>query len=265
MTSHSSMGSPAFSGFNESPSEEETKGKKVLALNKSCMPLTIGLIKNHVQPMDEKFMLRDKELTNASICIVGVIRTVLVQETSVSYTIEDGTGAIDVRQWNDTEYSSSLSETGKVVDANTVGVYPRDIYVIVYGRLQSYSDRIYCVSFKTKPVENFNEVTFHYLDAVHAYLELTADKKNKSPSLSSSTIQLPALALHKISKGNISGIVKRAIKVCGDEEAGSHISSIIDHLKNVLDETQVIRCLNELAEEGQIYSLMEDYVQLVDL
>lgn len=30
MTSHSSMGSPAFSGFNESPSEEETKGVRCI-------------------------------------------------------------------------------------------------------------------------------------------------------------------------------------------------------------------------------------------
>ncbi|KAL9537552.1 hypothetical protein MBANPS3_011672 [Mucor bainieri] len=264
MKSHP-MVSPAFNVNNESSSNEDAKGKKVLALNRSCIPLTIGLIKKHVQPVDERFMLRGTELTDASaiqtVCIIGAIRDILVQESSVSYTIEDGTGAIDIRQWKDAPFTETNEER---VCANTAEVYPRDIYIKVYGRIQSYSDRIFFVSFKTTPIKDFNEITFHYLDSIHAYLQLTAIKKNK-PSLSSSSIQLANPPLHKISKNNINGIVKRAIKVCGDEEVGSHISSIIDHLKNLFDETQVMRCLNELAEEGQIYSLMEDYVQLVDL
>lgn len=53
--------------------------------------------------------------------------------------------------------------------------------------------------------------------------------------------------------------------MCGDEEVGSHVSTIINHLKNLFDETQVLRSLNELAEEGQIYRLINEYVQLVDL
>ncbi|GAN07017.1 replication protein A 32 kDa subunit isoform X2 [Mucor ambiguus] len=208
------------------------------------MPLTIGLIKKH-------------------ICIIGVIRAILVKQTSVSYTIEDGTGAIDIRQWDDAVGSSAFTETEKSMDANEADVYPRDIYVKVYGRIQSYSDRIFYISFKTVPIKDFNEITFHYLDAIHVYLESTAIK-NKT-CLSSSNIQLSNSPFHKISRNNINGIVKRAIKVCGDEEVGSHISSIINHLKNMFDETQVMRSLNELAEEGQIYSLMDEYVQLVDL
>ncbi|KAK4519942.1 Vacuolar-sorting protein SNF7 [Mucor velutinosus] len=193
------------------------------------------------------------------ICIIGVIRAIVVQQASVSYTIEDGTGAIDIKHWNDAVGSA----TEESVNANTAQVFPRNIYVKVHGRIQSYSDRLFCVSFKTVPIEDSNEITFHYLDAIQAYLELIAIK-NK-PSLSSNNTQLSNPPLYKISRNNINSIVKRAIKVCGDEEVGSHISSIVDHLKNLLDERQILRSLNELAEEGQIYSLMEEYVQLVDL
>ncbi|KAK4519406.1 uncharacterized protein ATC70_009641 [Mucor velutinosus] len=41
--------------------------KKVLAHNRSCMPLTIALTKKHVQPVDEKLLLQGKELTDASV------------------------------------------------------------------------------------------------------------------------------------------------------------------------------------------------------
>ncbi|CAO3623303.1 unnamed protein product [Mucor fragilis] len=256
MTSHP-MEPLANDGFHESSLEENAKDKKVLTHNRSCMPLTTALIKKQVKPVDERFMLKGKELTD--VCIVGVIRAIMVQQASVSYTIEDGTGAVDIRQWND----ESLNKNEESVNADTAEVYPRDIYIKVYGRLQSYSDRIFCVSFKTMRIEDSNEITFHYLDTIQAYLELTANKSK--PSLSSSNIQLSNPSLHKISQSNINGIVKRAIKVCGDEEVGSHVSTIINHLKNLFDETQVLRSLNELAEEGQIYRLINEYVQLVDL
>lgn len=44
----------------------------------------------------------------------------MVQQTAVSYTIEDGTGAVDIRQWND----ESRNENEESVNANTVEVYP---------------------------------------------------------------------------------------------------------------------------------------------
>ncbi|KAL7318305.1 DNA-directed RNA polymerase I subunit rpa2 [Mucor circinelloides] len=256
-TSHPVM-APATKDLNNNASDGNTKGKKMLVHVRSCMPLTIALIKNHVQPVEERFMLKDKELTD--ICIIGVIRAITVQQASVSYTIEDGTGAIDVKQWNDPMGTASYNETEESVNANTAEVYPSGIYIKVLGRIQSYSDRMFCVSLKTEPINDLNEVSFHYLSAIQAYLELTVIK----PSLSSSNIQFPRPLLHKISKNNINGIVKRAIKLCGDDEVGSHISTIMSHLKNMFDETQILKSLSELADEGQIYSLTEEYVQLVD-
>lgn len=47
-----------------------------------------------------------------------------MQQASVSYTIEDGTGAIDVKQWNDPMGTASYNETEESVNANTAEVYP---------------------------------------------------------------------------------------------------------------------------------------------
>lgn len=52
--------------------------------------------------------------------------------------------------------------------------------------------------------------------------------------------------------------------MCGDEELGSHISSVISHLKDMFNEIEVLKSLDELAEDGQIYSLTEEYIQLVN-
>lgn len=58
----------------------------------------------------------------------------------------------------------------------TSSTFSSGIYIKVLGRIQSYSDRIFCVSLKTEPINDFNEVSFHYLSAIQAYLELTVIK-----------------------------------------------------------------------------------------
>lgn len=58
----------------------------------------------------------------------------------------------------------------------TSSTFSSGIYIKVLGRIQSYSDRIFCVSLKTEPINDLNEVSFHYLSAIQAYLELTVIK-----------------------------------------------------------------------------------------
>ncbi|KAG1086030.1 hypothetical protein G6F42_021155 [Rhizopus arrhizus] len=133
-------------------------------------------LNNSASDGNTKGVCNKETLTYSPICIIGVIRAITVQQASVSYTIEDGTGAIDVKQWNDPMGTASYNETEESVNASTTEVYPSGIYIKVLGRIQSYSDRIFCVSLKTEPINDFNEVSFHYLSAIQAYLELTVIK-----------------------------------------------------------------------------------------
>ncbi|KAI8645577.1 hypothetical protein BD408DRAFT_411678 [Parasitella parasitica] len=175
----------------------------------------------------------------------------MVQQQSYNtYMIEDGTGSIDIKQWNMLE-AEGLAQQAEL---NSPEMQTCDVYVKVFGRLQSFSDRMYCVSHSIIRIENGNEVSFHFLNALHAHLEMTIEKK---PSFS------PFFS-HQIGRNNINSIVKRAIKVCGDEEAGSHISNIISHLKNMFTEAEVLKSLDELADDGQIYSLSDEYIHLVN-
>ncbi|KAG2209591.1 hypothetical protein INT46_007586, partial [Mucor plumbeus] len=220
-------------------SENGADKKKTISANiRSCMPLTIAQIKNRV-------------------CLIGIIRSIMTQETCITYTIEDGTGSIEIRQWfgiaNQVE---SNIKHDVMLDPK---VHPRDIYVKIYGRLQSFYDRISCVSHAIIPITNANEISFHFLNIIYTHLVL-----EKKPSWCSNNNPLPSFTTHTISRNNINSIVKHAIKVCGDEELGSHISSVISHLKDMFNEIEVLKSLDELAEDGQIYSLTEEYIQLVN-
>ena len=48
----------------------------------------------------------------------------------------------------------------------------RDIYVKMYGRLQSFYDRMSCVAHGIAPITNANEISFHFLSAIHVHLVL---------------------------------------------------------------------------------------------
>lgn len=48
-----------------------------------------------------------------------------------------------------------------------------DMYVRIYGRLNNFNNRINCVAFSIRPVTDFNEISYHFLDAIHTHLTFT--------------------------------------------------------------------------------------------
>jgi replication factor A2 len=44
-----------------------------------------------------------------------------------------------------------------------------DTYVRVNGRLNSFSNRISVVAHSMRPVEDFNEISFHFLEAIETH------------------------------------------------------------------------------------------------
>jgi replication factor A2 len=93
----------------------------------SLRPVTIRQILNAQQPAAEgdftidgvqlgqvsllRAQLLDERLAHSlpQLTFVGVVRNVSSFPTNVSYSVEDGTGSIDVRQWLD----GNADETGK--------------------------------------------------------------------------------------------------------------------------------------------------------
>lgn len=47
-----------------------------------------------------------------------------------------------------------------------------DTYVRVNGRLNAFGNRVTVVSHAIRRITDFNEITFHYLDAIHTHLTL---------------------------------------------------------------------------------------------
>lgn len=78
----------------------------------------------------------------------------------MTYKIDDGTGAIEVKQWIDPENENDAAK-GKIVDNN---------YVRVWGRLKSFGNKLHVSAHVIRPISDYNEVNYHLLEATVVHL-----------------------------------------------------------------------------------------------
>lgn len=86
-----------------------------------------------------------------------------VGSNSIEYTIHDSTGTITGRY-----YTTNGAEMYFLSSHSLIPRYSH--YVKIIGSLRMYSGRISLSIHAIMPVLNFNEVTSHYLSAIHCYL-----------------------------------------------------------------------------------------------
>ncbi|KAG9306969.1 hypothetical protein G9A89_000883 [Geosiphon pyriformis] len=94
------------------------------------------------------------------ITFVATIRSVTEQSAYVNYVMEDGTGSIEVRVWSNNE--DPESETTPEFQANT--------YVRLFGSIKLFQNKPVITQFHIRPIEDFNEITTHFLEVVHSHL-----------------------------------------------------------------------------------------------
>ncbi|KAI8997327.1 hypothetical protein BDB01DRAFT_713121 [Pilobolus umbonatus] len=197
-------------------------------------PVTIKQINSVSNPQEGIFKIDNADITQLSI--VGAVRNMQTLETNNVYTVEDGTGLIEVRKWID------QNESGEDMDDIRHNIH----YVRVYGRLNSFGGRVTVVAFSIRPITDFNEITYHFLDAVFAHL--TYSKPSNSQS-----------------SGGINDIVNATIKSYSEEEEGASIDQIIFKLKDRYTEEDIRKSVDFLTLEGHCYFIDgQDYIKSTD-
>lgn len=97
-----------------------------------------------------------------TIKFVGAVRNTEEQSTHIRYSIEDGTGLIDVKQFVDEGSDSAYlrEEREKTTQDN--------VYVRVIGQLKDYENTNSVVAFSVRTLSTGNELTHHMLETVHS-------------------------------------------------------------------------------------------------
>jgi hypothetical protein len=86
------------------------------------------------------------------------------------YTIEDGTGKVDVRKW--------INRDEDAVFVQKRSALREGVYVRVIGELRAFQDQKSVTSNHIRPLDDFNEITYHILETIYVHVLHTHGRKS---------------------------------------------------------------------------------------
>ena len=144
-------------------SQDSPSGGGRSSAKSALRPVTIRQIKSATQSNpDADFKIDGVEL--GQISLVAVVRNISKHATNVSYTVEDGTGTMEVRQWLD----NSSDDSGKASEVEL------NKYIRVLGTVKAFQGKRSVSAGHIRAVGSYNEVLFHRMEVVHVHLQVTS-------------------------------------------------------------------------------------------
>ncbi|GFS81231.1 replication protein A 32 kDa subunit [Nephila pilipes] len=238
-----------------SPSTSEKKKPERIT---NVVPCTIAQI--HSMPESED-NLKIGSLTAKIITFVGLVKTLDIQTTKITYVISDHSSpSIDVQLW--------LGETDE--QSNKYEDIKASTYARVTGAVRSLKGKRHVIAFNIQPIQDLNEITMHIAEVIHASMSVAVmDKQSKSTAgfgltpgmMDSTTDTFDAGNLRKLTKPQ--QLVKQAISKCKDEQ-GINVMELYNSLKSI-NRQSIQEALEFLSNEGHIYSTIdEDHYKSTD-
>lgn len=244
------------------PEGQAASPPKKVTKNMLLLPVTIRqLTQAQTGVPDDHFRIDGRELGH--VTFVGVIRSVSESETNLSYEVEDGTGMIEVREWisrDESEYTAQKRASRR-----------EGLYVRVVGQLKTYHDKKHVTAFNLRAVEDFNEITHHFLEVIHAHLYNTkgpipaglAPQKLAAKPSNMGVNQAAHHQAHAPQAGGdrmqqLSENILEIIQARRDQPEGVGITEIYNVLHDVATFDEVKKTLMSMAENLHIYTTKDD-------
>jgi len=120
------------------------------------LPVTIKQLIGCDVKDKQSCIIDGKEITQ--VCLVGAILSIDVQQTHVSYILDDGTGKMNIRVFLDDKDETSLRDFSANTYVRVVGSPPR-----------TTSGVRNIIAFTVRPITDSNEITYHFLHVIAAH------------------------------------------------------------------------------------------------
>jgi replication factor A2 len=202
-------------------------------------------------------LLLEDGRTLHSVKIIGAVRSADVQSTNIMYTIEDGTGALNVKQWAD---DNDVEAIGEMKRQNA----KEGIYVKVIGQISDYDGKKQLVANSVQPLSSGDELTHHLLEVMYC-----AEKFKQADSIVAAPIMQNNNGMAfgssnsmqaKMEGGDDKNSIKERVLQFlreNDSETGASIDVCIQQLNDIA-EADIRQAADHLSEEGQIYSTINE-------
>ncbi|KAG0578151.1 hypothetical protein M758_4G001600 [Ceratodon purpureus] len=228
-------------------------------------PLTVKMISQAAQkPGDDAFYVDGLEVNN--VTLVGMVHDKDERNIDTSFMLDDTTGRIEIKRWIDGQDSYEYNEMQSVQNS---------MYVRVHGHLRTFQNKLNVVAFSVRPITDFNEVTFHFLEVIYVHLSHTRGKggaAGSTPALGNTVAtgqngiygppKVPAAA-STIPSGNAKEECQKRVHSIYEEpaslqvEQGLHVDQVCTRMTG-FSRAQVREAIDFLVNEGYIYSTIDD-------
>lgn len=203
---------------------------------------------------------------------VGQIRNISTQATNITYKLDDGTGTIEVKQWIDTDESTSIDDP-----ANAVAARPKLVeneWARVWGKLKAFNNRRHVGAHVIRPIADKMEITYHLLEATYVHLYFTRgplEQASKSGAVEGGESfrqdagggygdgQAAAAGAGGRTMPNVSPTARRVyqtLKSSPQSNEGLHVHTIAASLS--VNVNEVMKAGNELLEHSLIFTTVDD-------
>jgi replication factor A2 len=263
-------------GASQSPPVSSSGGRggrtRRSADEQTVQPVTISMIQSAAAPSgsdDDGLQLADgRKLYHVKI--VGAARSLEHFSTNCIYNIEDGTGLMEVKQWADAN-----NECQAIQDLRNA-CSKDNIYLACTGQVKDYDGKKMIVAESVRPIATGNEIAYHMLEVV--YQAEQAKRQNLyvqpvAPGMQGIGFGGPAMGGAPIRSqqyqqsygaggggGGVRDAVLTFIKLEGDKtEAGANVQQCIRSLMGQYSEGEILQTLDNLAQEGHIYSSIDEH------
>ena len=183
--------------------------------------------------------------------LVGSLQSVSTEETFVRFVISDGTGTISAKRFIE---SSAMPEANLRAGQ----------YVRIFGPLRNFGNDVHISAYRVTPIDNPDEITRHMISVIHAVVMLSDN--NAAPAQARPVPAQPFAQVNMPANGPMNGefFLAEVSKTFGprgprhNKDNGFSRNDLYTHFAAHVHPGQVDRLVQELAEEGHLYTLRDD-------
>ncbi|CAL9106784.1 unnamed protein product [Musa acuminata var. zebrina] len=233
--------------------------------SQGVLPLTAKQIAAAYHSGVDKSALSIDGIDVTNVRLLGLVMNKVERVTDVTFTLDDGTGRIDINRW-----------INEAPDANEVTAIQNGIYVKVHGHLKGFHSKRHASAFSVRPVNDFNEVVLHFIECIFVHMDVKKimgggsaqipTNLTAASSFPNGAKEYPAPFSHQFSAyvamdgpgNNICNIVWGVFQEPANlgRENGLHVDEIVRKLG--IPKNTVINAINYLVDVGYIYSTVDE-------
>jgi len=244
---------------------------KKLKANHSLIPVTIRQILEAMVGPDDIWRIGEREINQ--ICFVGCLRSLSPHSTFINYMVEDGTGGIDMKEWFNAEDAEAIEQK----QSRSIGSY-----VKIVGVITSFNQKKHVLAYNVHPIQDFNEISHHFLKAIVANLyhtrgplglnnlnaqqpqqQKSGGQQQPQPQPQQQPLKQKSAQQQQQLMSELQEKIQQLLSENVTQE-GKSIQEISKALNGVATFDQVKQILQYMADEMILYQPMTDYFALTE-